>query len=183
MPRRAHIDEEDLRLFREAIGTVRPLGRGSANAAEPAPTATSTEPEQFLKDEANVAGELLDHALDPAATELGDEILYLRKDQSSRLLKRLRRGQFSVRAEIDLHQMTEVVAREAIRRFLEECRREGEFCVRIIHGKGLRSRARGPVLKRLTQSMLSRRRDVLAFASARPAEGGTGAVIVLLQPD
>ena len=76
--------------------------------------------------------------------------------------------------------MTTPVAREAIRSFLDECLARGEYCVRIVHGKGLRSRADGPVLKRLTATLLARRKDVLAYASARPAQGGTGAVVVLL---
>ena len=124
--------------------------------------------------------ELLVHAFDPASIEVGDEIHYLKQGQPDRLLKRLRRGQFSVRAELDLHEMTTPVAREAIRSFLDECLARGEYCVRIVHGKGLRSRADGPVLKRLTATLLARRKDVLAYASARPAQGGTGAVVVLL---
>ncbi|MEO5625059.1 MAG: Smr/MutS family protein, partial [Dokdonella sp.] len=63
----------------------------------------------------------------------------------------------------------------------DDCRHHDLLCVRIVHGKGLRSKAAGPVLKQLTDSMLRRRADVLAFTSARPAQGGTGAVIVLLQ--
>ena len=85
-----------------------------------------------------------------------------------------------MRAEIDLHEMSSAVARDAVRLFLDDCRRAGELCVRIVHGKGLRSKAHGPVLKRMTDSMLRQRADVLAFASARPAQGGTGAVVVLL---
>ena len=118
--------------------------------------------------------------MDPSI-EGGDEINYLKSGHPPRLLKQLRRGDFSVRAEIDLHQMTSPVAREAIREFLDDCRRDGQLCVRIVHGKGLRSKAQGPVLKQLTDAMLRRRADVIAFSSARPAQGGTGAVIVLLQ--
>lgn len=167
------------RLFREAIGSVRPLKVPVADVPHvPKP---SPEPTQFLLDEARVKDELLTHAFDPATIEVGDELFYLKAGQSPQLLKRLRRGQFSVRAEVDLHEMTRDVAREAIRCFLDDCHRHGEMCVRIVHGKGLRSKAHGPVLKRLTDSMLRRRDDVLAFASARPAQGGTGALIVLLQ--
>jgi DNA-nicking Smr family endonuclease len=76
--------------------------------------------------------------------------------------------------------MTLAVAREAVRAFLDDCIAKGDYCVRIVHGKGLRSRADGPVLKRMTAALLARRKDVLAYASARPAQGGTGAVVVLL---
>ncbi len=174
-------DESDEagRLFREAIGSVRPLKARAADVPQsPRPL---PEPTQFLLDEARVQGELLTHTFDPATIEVGDELNYLKTGQSPHLLKRLRRGQFSVRAEVDLHEMTRDVAREVIRCFLDDCHRHGELCVRIVHGKGLRSKARGPVLKQLTDSMLRRRDDVLAFASARPAQGGTGALIVLLQ--
>jgi DNA-nicking Smr family endonuclease len=170
---------DDARLFRDAIGRVRPLK--AVAAAAPTRPRPAPEPTQFQLDEAKVRDELLTHAIDPAQIESGDEIVYLKAGQQSRLLTRLRRGQFSVRAEIDLHEMTSAVAREAVREFLDDCRREGQLCVRIVHGKGLRSKAQGPVLKQMTDSLLRRRADVLAFTSARPAQGGTGAVIVLLQ--
>ena len=169
---------DDARLFREAIGRVRPLKRTTAPA--PRKPKPKPEPAQSERDEAGVRNELLVHAFDPAAIEVGDEIHYLKAGQPDRLLKQLRRGHFSVRAELDLHEMTIAVAREAIRAFLDDAIARREYCVRIVHGKGLRSRADGPVLKRLTATMLARRKDVLAYASARPAQGGTGAVIVLL---
>ncbi|HEY0178971.1 MAG TPA: Smr/MutS family protein, partial [Dokdonella sp.] len=166
-------------LFREAIGPVRPLKPAGAPTQRPTPP--QPEPTQALLDEARVRDELLSHPIDPGAIEVGDEISYLKPGQQRRLLQRLRRGQFSVGAELDLHEMSSAVAREAIRLFLDDCRRRGVLCVRIVHGKGLRSKANGPVLKQLTDSLLRRRADVLAFASARPAQGGTGAVVVLLQ--
>ncbi len=171
-------DDPDAHLFREAIGPVRPLRRKPA--AHPPRLRPAPEPTQALLDELRVRDELLAAPSDPAI-EGGDEIHYLKPGQPRRLLQQLRRGHFSVRAEIDLHEMSSQVARAAIALFLEECRREGQLCVRIVHGKGLRSAARGPVLKRLVDGLLRRRADVLAFSSARPAQGGTGAVVVLLQ--
>ena len=132
-------------------------------------------------DEAAVPGELLDLAFDPAVLEVGEELSYLRDGYPPRLLRQLKRGQFSVQDDIDLHQMNAAAAQLTIAEFLAEARREGLRCVRIVHGKGLRSRAAGPVLKGLTDRMLRRRDDVIAFASARPALGGTGAVVVLLK--
>lgn len=177
-PAVAHADRD---LFRNAIGSVRVL-----NLEAPAPPSVSRpqpQARQFELDEAAVRGELLSHPFDPGSIELGDEILYLKPGQPDRLLKQLRRGQFSVRAEIDLHQMTVAVAREAIKGFLAEAKAHDELCVRIVHGKGLRSTSRGPVVKRMTEQLLRRRDDVLAFASALPAQGGTGAVLVLLRSD
>jgi DNA-nicking Smr family endonuclease len=169
---------DDARLFRDAIGRVRPLKRVVAPA--PRKPKPRPEPEQYERDEARVREELLVHAFDPATIELGDEIHYLKPGQPQRILKQLRRGHFSVRAEVDLHEMTIAVARDAVRAFLDESIANGDYCVRIVHGKGLRSRADGPVLKRMTAALLARRKDVLAYASARPAQGGTGAVVVLL---
>jgi DNA-nicking Smr family endonuclease len=166
-------------LFREAVGRVRPLARtpdSLPRAARPAANAS-----QFEKDEAGVSGALLSAPFDPASIEMGDEILYLKSGASPNLLNRLRRGHYSIRSEIDLHQMSVAVARAAVKAFLDEAIRHREYCVRIIHGKGLRSATRGPVVKRMTEQLLRRRGDVVAFASALPAQGGTGAVLVLLQ--
>ena len=108
-------DSNDARLFRESIGRVRPLRQGDAHAPRkprPAPRA-----EQAERDEARVRDELLVHAIDPATIEVGDEIHYLKPGQPQRILKQLRRGHFSVRAELDLHEMTLAVARDAVREF------------------------------------------------------------------
>lgn len=172
-------ENDEAALFREAVGRVRPLARKS----DPLPLAQRpvAHAGQFERDEAGVTDALLSGAFDPASIEMGDEILYLRSGKSPNLLKRLRRGHYSIRAEIDLHEMSVAVARAAVKAFLDDAIRHREYCVRIIHGKGLRSAARGPVVKRMTEQLLRRRSDVVAFASALPAQGGTGAVLVLLQ--
>lgn len=174
----APVNEDDSRLFREAIGEVRPL------APAPAPPATAKpapHPRMLEADEAAVPGQLLDMAFDPALLEVGEELGYLRDGYPPKLLRQLKRGQFSVQDDLDLHQMNAAAAQASIVAFLAEARQHGLRCVRIVHGKGLRSKAQGPVLKQLTDALLRRRADVLAFTSARPAQGGTGAVVVLLQ--
>lgn len=175
----ANISDEDARLFRESIGDTRPL------APKPESGHMRTKPEphpaMFERDEAAVRDELLESAIDPAAHEIGEELLYLREGHSPQLLKRLRRGHFSIGDEIDLHQMDERAARAALDEFLADVRKRGITCVKVVHGKGLRSGSAGPVLKRMTDRVLRRRDDVLAFASARPAQGGTGATVVLLR--
>ena len=110
-----------------------------------------------------------------------DMLSYLRDGYRPDLLKRLKRGSFSVQDEIDLHQMTGEVARGAIVEFLAQAQRRGLQCVKLIHGKGLRSRPGGPVIKRLVDRLLRQRDDVVAFASARSEQGGTGAAVVLLK--
>ncbi len=172
------VSDEDHALFTEAIGPVRPIKQRAIATTKPRP---APEPLQSQLDEARVPGELINSVIDPALIEVGEELSYLKEGHSPLLLRKLKRGQFSIADEIDLHQMIATVARDAIAQFLVECQREGKLCVKIIHGKGLRSRNEGPVLKRLVDSLLRRRADVLAYASAKPSEGGTGAVIVLLK--
>lgn len=174
----AKLDEDDVRLFREAIGPVRELAPAVAPPSTPRP-----EPRAHMleADEAAVPRELLDLAFDPAVMEIGEELSHLREGYPPKLLRQLKRGQFSVQDEIDLHQMNAAAAQASIAAFLAEARQHGLRCVRIVHGKGLRSKAAGPVLKVLTDRLLRRRDDVVAFASARPAQGGTGAVVVLLR--
>jgi DNA-nicking Smr family endonuclease len=113
--------------------------------------------------------------------EVGEELSYLRDGYPPKLLRQLKRGQFSVQDDIDLHQMNAAAAQATISQFLAYASERGLRCVRIVHGKGLRSKAAGPVLKVLTDRLLRRRNDVIAFASARPMQGGTGAVVVLLK--
>jgi DNA-nicking Smr family endonuclease len=100
------------------------------------------------------------------------------------LLRALRRGDFSIQGQLDLHGKTQVEARAAVERFLSDSRRSGKRCVLIVHGRGLNSQDQVPVLKGQLKVWLSQKRIgnmVLAFATARPQDGGTGAVYVLLR--
>lgn len=171
------ITVDDAELFRSAIGDVRRIGGDDyADARAPKPVAVPT---QFLRDEARVMDELLTTPVDALAAEPGGELSYLRDGHDPRLLKRLRRGLFAVQDEIDLHQMNVASARSVVREFLAEALAAGRRCVMLIHGKGLRSPS-GPVLKVLVDGMLRQHGDVIAFVSAQPQKGGTGAVLVLL---
>jgi DNA-nicking Smr family endonuclease len=96
------------------------------------------------------------------------------------VLRRLRRGEFRIQREIDLHGLTVAEAKLALRQFLIETLEQQVRCVRVIHGKGLRSGHRGPVLKTTVSAVLRRTGAVLAYVSARPVDGGTGALYVLL---
>jgi DNA-nicking Smr family endonuclease len=113
--------------------------------------------------------------------ESGDELIFRRDDVSNATLRRLRRGEFAVRDEIDLHGMTQDEARTALSSFLSESLEQHRRCVRVVHGKGNRSGQRGPVLKSAVNRWLRRHDSVLAFCSARHNDGGTGAVYVLLR--
>ena len=177
---RPPLDPDDSALFRDAVGAVRPLAQ---QAAERRPTPPRAHPAQTLRDAAAVVRELAQAPLSALEPEMSDPLSYLREGMPPQTLRKLGRGEFALRDELDLHHMTAAVATDAIARFLDDCRRDGRLCVRIIHGKGLRSKAQGPVLKRLTDRLLRRRGDVLAFRSARAADGGSGAVVVLLRRD
>lgn len=170
--------EEEVRLFRDAVGPVRALehDRHLPETAGPPPV-----PSQRRRDEKQVLRDLLSDGLDPADLETGEELVYLRPGLPYSLLRRLRRGQFSVGPQLDLHGLTVDEARAALGAFLHEVQRGGRRCVRIVHGKGLRSRQGQPVLKVKVNHWLRQREEVLAFCSARPVDGGTGAVYVLLK--
>ena len=171
------LSNEDRELFRAAIGKLRRIER-AAPAAAPVPPPPRAH--MAAADEAAVLGELLHGPFDPTLLEVGEELLHLQDGHSPRLLQRLRRGDFAIQDEIDLHHLRAAEAAALLLQFLAECRRNDLRCVKIIHGKGLRSGQRGPVLKALTAHLLRRRSEVIAFASARANQGGSGATLVLL---
>jgi DNA-nicking Smr family endonuclease len=132
-------------------------------------------------DDARVLAESLAFDAHDLDVESGDELGFVREGVSQSVLRRLRRGEYAVRDEIDLHGMTQDEARGALGAFLAEAAQHGRRCVRIIHGKGLGSGHRGPVLKSAVNRWLRRHGEVRAFCSARRNDGGTGALYVLLR--
>ncbi len=170
--------EDSLALFRSAIKDVRPLTQAPVPPAPPKPPARA----RFRRlDEQQVLQESLTLAPGELLVETGDELIFRRAQIDGRTVERLRRGEYTVRDEIDLHGLTEVEARLAVRAFLHSAVAHGLRCVRVIHGKGLGSGPRGPVLKSAVNVWLRNTQSVLAFASARQVDGGTGALYVLLQ--
>ncbi|MBI1731613.1 MAG: Smr/MutS family protein [Gammaproteobacteria bacterium] len=178
MGRKRDINAEDQALFRDHVGKVRRIHAPPpvSAARRPAPI-----PLQTLADERQVMHEIGSTEFDPAELETGEELLYRAPGLQDRQFRRLRRGQFRVEAELDLHGFTADAARLALAGFLTRSRQEGKRCVRIIHGKGRRSHQGRPVLKTRVHHWLRQRRDVLGFCSALPPDGGTGAVYVLLK--
>jgi DNA-nicking Smr family endonuclease len=165
-------------IFLAAMSDVKPLkpdNRQEKFKSKPPPL-----PRQSLLDEEMVKHELLENVADPADFETGEELFYLRPDYNPRLLRRLRRGHFSVADTIDLHHMSESTSRDVLIQFLLHAIRSGYGSVRVIHGKGLRSNG-PPKLKIMTRSVLRKTPQVIAFASCRPVDGGTGAVNILLK--
>jgi DNA-nicking Smr family endonuclease len=175
MTRRNDPDPDDLALFRDAVKGVKPLKGGDRHA--PGRPAPSPRPLQFEADEQAALREMRDGPL----PDVGEELSYRSEGIQDAVFRRLRRGTYRMDAELDLHGLRADEAKLAIVRFLAESRDRGARCVRIIHGKGLRSKGDGPVLKQRLDGWLRNRKDVLAFCSARREHGGTGAVYVLLR--
>lgn len=178
MSHESTLPEDDLELFRREIVRVNPLRHDKvAPAAKPVPPL----PKQTLLEEERVMQELLVEPYDPVEWETGEELLYSRAGLRQSLLRRLRRGQYSVSAELDLHGLTVPEAHLAVTEFLAGSQTSYTRCVKIIHGKGHGSRGNQPILKTKLNVWLRRRADILAFCSARPMDGGTGAVYVLVK--
>lgn len=168
---------EEARLFRDAVRGVRPLGARTVAPAAPKVRARA----RFTRaDRAAVLRESLEAPAGDPALAAGDELVFHRPQVPAAVLRRLRRGEYRVQRELDLHGLTVLEAKAVLRRFLIRALEEEVRCVRIIHGKGLRSGHRGPVLKAAVSAVLRRTGAVLAYVSARPVDGGTGAVYVLL---
>ena len=171
-------DDDERDLFRRAVGKIRPVKQDKIH---PHPKRRKPVPEQTQRDQREVMDSLLSDAYAPADIETGDELFYTRPGLQHSVIHKLRRGQYAIEAELDLHGATVVQAREAVNSFLKKARDEEKRVVRIIHGKGNTSAGKLPVLKGKVNSWLRQKGEVLAFCSARPNDGGTGAVYVLLK--
>jgi DNA-nicking Smr family endonuclease len=164
--------------FRDAIGDVEPLK--PHNRIEPYREKPQPIPAKRHEDERAVIEELARLTLDDDA-EMEEDASFLRPGLPRDILRKLRRTHWVIQDHLDLHGLTgdEAVAQTAV--FLAEARRRGLRCVRIVHGKGLRSVGREPVLRKRIRKVLTRRDEVLAFVEPRNVHGGSGAVVVLLE--
>ena len=176
--KRSKLSAADRDLFRRIAGPVRRLQH---DRVEPGRGRCPPIPGSKISDEQQVQRDLLSDLYHPADFETGEELYHLGPGVSQGVLRKLRRGQYTSNQVLDLHGMIVPVAREALLEFLSEARRDGVRCVLVVHGKGLRSSNRGPVLKRKLDAWLRQRQEVLAYCSARPSDGGTGAIYILLR--
>lgn len=171
--------DDDLKEFRDAVADARPLQheeRVIHTGPRPKPRA------KFSKaDEKAVLAESLDVDIETLEHGSGAALRFHRPSVGKRTMRKLARGGYSVQAEIDLHGMTVAEARPRLADFIQYAASQGKLCVRVVHGKGLGSGDRGPVLKTAVNRWLRRWDCVLAFVSTRQVDGGTGAVYVLLQ--
>ena len=182
--RRAAIEaarQRERELFARTVGEVTPLRHTNlASIDRPRPL---PEPFQRALDEAEVLRVSLSDDFDAASLmETDDQLSYRQSGIGDDVLKHLRLGRWSLQGQIDLHGHTRDQAREALADYLRECHRRGMRCLRVVHGKGLGSPGKAPVLKNKVHSWLVQKNEVLAFVQAKPADGGAGALVVLLTP-
>ena len=171
-------DKDDAELFRRQMSDARPLRH---DAVPPTPSRAIAKAKFAKRDERNALQESLEADIESMDFESGQSLSFARPSVGRRTIRKLTRGNFSVQSEIDLHGLTVAEARTALGDFIEGSVERGHRCVRVIHGKGLGSGDRGPILKAKVDNWLRKWDPVLAFISARQVDGGTGAVYVLLR--
>lgn len=180
-PRETRVTDEDRSLFHEAVRDAVPLPPGNRHD-RPGRQMLPPVPVQSLLDEYDALAESAVGGFDPEARlETGEEASYVQAGVSRQALRKLRRGHWVVQAELDLHGMRQPEAHLALTEFLGGCLRRNHRCVRVVHGKGLGSVNREPVLKGRVRGWLARRSEVLAFCQAPATQGGSGALLVLLR--
>ncbi len=176
--RRAHAEKN---LFVRAAGAVQPMP--AHRRVQLAPDQPPPIPVQRQLDEQRVLQEALSDEFDAGTLlDVDDALSFRRPGIGTDVTRRLRKGDWSIQGEIDLHGLRREAARESLSAFIREAHRRGWRCVRVVHGKGLGSPGKTPVLKGKVQSWLVQKSEVLAFVQARADEGGAGALVVLLKP-
>jgi DNA-nicking Smr family endonuclease len=171
--------ERDRTLFARSVGPVQPLAdRGQAEVGRPRPAPL---PLQRERDEQQALREALSDEVDvESLLETDGELSFRRPHVAPDVLKRLRRGQWAIQAQVDLHGLRRDEARDALAAFLRDAVQRGLRCVRVVHGKGHGSPGKAPVLKGKVRAWLVQKDSVIAFVQARAADGGHGALVVLL---
>ncbi len=179
-PHSASVAPEDSELLRAALADVKPLApanRASLIRPKPLPIAV-----QRQRDEQEALQDTLsDNPAWEQGLETGEELLFRRDGLSQEHIRKLRRGHWKIQDHLDLHGLIATEARTLTAAFLAHAIRNGLRCVRIVHGKGLSSPNREPVLKKKLSGWLAQREEVLAYCQAPQTEGGGGAVLVLLR--
>jgi len=168
-------------LFRAAVGSVRRIPESTQ--ADLRPTPPSPVPRQQERDAQAALAEALSDSVDISTLLETDESLSFRRPGvGPDVTQKLRRGKWTIQRQIDLHGLRSDAAREALTGFIRDAHKHGIRCVRVVHGKGLGSPGKTPVLKDKVLRWLVQKSEVVAFVQAPPAQGGAGALLVLLQP-
>jgi DNA-nicking Smr family endonuclease len=176
-PRDDACDDVAFQALLSDVTPLRPSNRAALDRPRPRPVPGHRTGEEREALQENLS----DWTPWDAGYETGEHLVYARPGMQAHTLRKLRRGHWPIQAVLDLHGHTSAEARLAVAEFLARCKREQLRCVRIIHGKGLSSPNREPVLKRKLAAWLMQRQEILAFCEARHAEGGGGATMVLLK--
>jgi DNA-nicking Smr family endonuclease len=169
-------------LFARAVGATRPLRGDQKHAVPLTPEPPAPIPMQHQLDEQRVLREAMSDEFDVTTLlDADDAMSFRRPGIGTDVTRKLRRGGWAIQREIDLHGYRQGDAREALSAFIREAHRQGMRCVRVVHGKGLGSPGKTPVLKGKVHGWLAQKAEVLAFVQARADEGGAGALVVLLK--
>ena len=175
--RRANAEKN---LFIRAVGAVTTLDHAPRVSLSPQPAKPLAQQQRL--DDVNVLRESLSDDFDVSTLlDTDDELSYRSKGISTDVTQKLRKGHWSLQGQIDLHGLRSDEAREALGQFIRDATKRGWRCVRVVHGKGLGSPGKTPVLKSKVQRWLVQKTEVLAFVQAKGSEGGAGALVVLLK--
>ena len=169
-------------LFVRAAGAVQRLpDKGQAVHAK-RPLAPPAVMQRELDEQAALQESLSDEFDVGTLLDVDEQMSFLRPGLGTDIPRKLRRGDWAIQRQLDLHGLRVQDARERLGSFIREANKQGLRCVRIVHGKGLGSPGKAPVLKRRVYNWLLQKDEVLAFVQAKPADGGAGALVVLLAP-
>ncbi len=174
-------EEDDATLFRQSVADARPLAQKNTVQHPPRTTPASIRRRQCPEKEPTPLQDRLSDEYRLETVAAGDALFFSRPGLKRSVVKKLRRGQLPIDAALDLHGMVVTEAREALQAFIDECQTSSTRCARIVHGKGHGSSSHYPVLKNRVNGWLREIDAVLAFCSAQPKDGGTGALYVLLK--
>ena len=173
--------EAERNLFMRAVGKVAPIA--NQERVWSPPQRPSTRPlQQDLDDEAVMHESMSDDFDISTLLDADDQLSFRRPGIGTDITRKLRKGEWSIQGQIDLHGLRSDEARNAMGQFIRDAKRMGWRCVRVVHGKGLGSPGKEPVLKSKVQRWLVQKNEVLAFVQAKPSDGGGGALLVLLGP-
>jgi DNA-nicking Smr family endonuclease len=176
------ISEQEQQFFLDEMADVRPLITEKRVQSIKKKTTTHPLHQQHSSNlEQRSDLEMMSDPIDLRDAEVGDVLFFARSGIQQKVQRKLRRGEFPIEDELDLHGYTVVEAKTAINEFFYDCKKQQKRYVRIIHGKGYRSEQKIPILKTHVAYWLPQHNDVMAFSSARPADGGTGALYVILK--
>ena len=173
--------EAERNLFARAVAQVQPIAaKPRVQVQVPAPLPTRLQ--QDIDDAAALQESMSDEFDISTLLDVDDQMSFRRSGIGPDITRKLRKGEWRIQGQIDLHGLRSDEARNAVGQFLRDAKRMGWRCVRVVHGKGLGSPGKEPVLKSKVQRWLVQKNEVLAFVQARPADGGAGALVVLLGP-